>query len=510
MTSVGWYANISTSTARSESVNLVPDWREKYRALTEQLEAQTRTWKQLEDILRRLVRRLCAAAQGVDARLDEELRVVATTIRTASSADALEQLVMRVTTAVTAFDATRALTGQHRESPAPPTAPVAGPVTAAPGAVPRSAAPVSDDVPPPASAPTIAQPADGTANLEALAEPLLLILDRLGLIGSDNSEAAAVRSGLSEPPSMAAFEQAVWRLGDLVAAERSRLETEKTEGERVLKQVSARLGGIASFLAASQADQGESDRSGRELNDRLRGEVQEIGSTVEVATHLGDLQVAVKSRLEAIDNHLQAFRAREERRSYAYRERAERMGERIQQLENETAALERSLLREQRMALLDALTGIANRLGYDERIEQEFKRWKRFRQPLSIVAWDLDRFKNVNDSYGHRAGDRVLRAFARLLSEKVRETDFVARYGGEEFIMLLIGTPAEGARRVAELIREEIDRLGFHFRGTPVKVSASCGITEIRENDTPETLFDRADRALYRAKESGRDRSEVA
>ena len=131
------------------------------------------------------------------------------------------------------------------------------------------------------------------------------------------------------------------------------------------------------------------------------------------------------------------------------------------------------------MALLDALTGIANRLGYDERIEQEFKRWRRFRQPLSLVAWDLDRFnKFLNDSYGHRAGDRVLRAFAKLLSENVRETDFVARDGGEEFIMLLIGTPADGARTVAEVIREDIGRLGFHFRGTPVNVTASCGVTE--------------------------------
>ena len=287
-------------------MNQVPDWREKYRVLTEQFDAQARTWKQLEDILRRLVRRLCAAAQGVDARLDEELRVVAATIRTAESAGALDQLLSRVTTAVTAFDATRALTGQHREASAPPAA----------------AAPV----------PAPDSPADGIAGLEVLAEPLLLVLDRLGLVASDKSEADAVRSGLSEPPSMAAFEQAVWRLGDLIAAERTRLETEKAESERVLKQVSARLGEIASFLAASQADQGEADRSGRELNDRLRGEVQEIGSTVQVATDLGDLQVAVKSRLEAIDGHLQAFRAREERRSHAYRERAERMGERIQQL----------------------------------------------------------------------------------------------------------------------------------------------------------------------------------
>jgi diguanylate cyclase len=479
-------------------VSEAPDWREKYRKAIDQLDAETKAWKRLEDVLRRLVRRLCLAAHGVDASLDDALRAIAAAVRTASSVETLEPLLVRLTAAVTSFDASRVGTGQYREPAAgqfPPVAAVAPPVATM---APRAAAVAEES--------TVA---DGTVGLEALAEPLLLIVDRLGLVATEKSLVDSVRSDLSEPSSTAAFEQAVWRLGDLVAAERRRLETEKSENERVLKQVSARLGDIASFLTASQADQGEADRSGQELNERLQGEVQEIGSTVKVATNLADLQVAVKSRLEAIDTHLQAFRAREDRRSRAYRERAERMGERIQQLENETVALERSLLREQRMALLDALTGIANRLGYNERIEQEFKRWKRFRQPLSLVAWDLDLFKNVNDNYGHRAGDRVLRAFAKLLSEKLRETDFVARYGGEEFVMLLIGTPADDARIVADSVRADIGRLGFHFRGTPVNVTASCGVTEIRDGDTPETLFDRADRALYRAKESGRDRSVV-
>jgi diguanylate cyclase len=471
-------------------VNEAQDWRAKYRAAIDQLENETKVWKQLEDVLRRLVRRLCLAAHGVDARIDDELKAVAAAMRSASAADAIEQLLARLTAAVIAFDASRAGTGQHPEPPAVPAPSVAATSAAA---LPARESPISD----------------WTATLEGLAEPLLLILDRLGLVATEKSMVDSVRSDLSEPASVAAFEQAVWRLGDLVAAERRRLETEKAESERVLKQVSARLGEIAAFLAASQVEQGEADRSGQELNERLRGEVREIGSTVQVATNLGELQRAVKERLEAIDTHLQAFRAREDRRSRAYAERAERMSERIQQLENETAVLERSLQREQRMALLDSLTGIANRLGYDERIEQEFKRWKRFRQPLSLVAWDLDRFKNINDTYGHRAGDRVLRAFAKLLSATVRETDFVARYGGEEFVVLLIGTAAAEAQTVAEKIREDIARLGFHFRGTPVSVTASCGVTEVRDSDTPETLFDRADRALYRAKESGRNRSIV-
>ncbi len=483
----------------SEPVSDVADWRAKYRTAIDQLESQTKAWGQLDDVLRRLIRRLCIAARGADSRLDEELKAVAGAMGSASTAAAVEQLLARLTVAVAAFDASR--TGTVA---VPGIARVTGTGTASvtgigPGAV-------TDQYPVAAAHSESAVPAAPTSS-EGISEPLLLILDRLGLVETEKALVAQVRAELAQPASHAAFEQAVWRLGDLAAAERRRLEAESAESERVLKQVIARLGEIASLLSDSDVELGEADRSGQELNERLRGEVQEISSTVSGATNLGELQLAVKSRLEAIDTHLQAVRAREERRSDLYRERAVRMGERIQQLENETVGLERSLRREQRMALIDALTGVANRLGYDERIEQEFKRWKRFHQPLVLLAWDLDHFKNVNDSYGHRAGDRVLRAFAKLLRANVRETDFVARYGGEEFVMLLLGTPPANALNVAETIREDVGRLGFHFRGTPVTVTASCGLTDIREGDTPASLFDRADRALYRAKESGRNRS---
>jgi diguanylate cyclase len=157
------------------------------------------------------------------------------------------------------------------------------------------------------------------------------------------------------------------------------------------------------------------------------------------------------------------------------------------------------------MAMIDALTGIPNRAAYDDRIDQEFKRWKRFARPVSILAWDIDRFKAINDAYGHKAGDKVLRVIGQHLARHVRDTDFVGRYGGEEFVMLLVGTAASEARVVAEKIRLEISQLAFHFHEHPVTVTASCGITSFVDTDTPDTVFDRADRALYKAKEAGRN-----
>ena len=132
------------------------------------------------------------------------------------------------------------------------------------------------------------------------------------------------------------------------------------------------------------------------------------------------------------------------------------MRSRIRELERESHMLHVSLQEEQRLAMIDALTGIPNRAAYDDRIEQEFRRWKRFGRTVSILAWDIDRFKTINDAYGHKAGDKVLRICGQQLAKHVRETDFVARYGGEEFVMLLVGSSPAEAHTVADKIRVEI------------------------------------------------------
>jgi len=178
---------------------------------------------------------------------------------------------------------------------------------------------------------------------------------------------------------------------------------------------------------------------------------------------------------------------------------------RVTDLEREIHGLHKSLQEEQSLRMIDALTGIPNRAAYDDRIRHEFNRWQRDNSAVSVLAWDIDRFKEINDAYGHSAGDKVLRVIAQHLAQHVRGTDFVARYGGEEFVMILVGTDAAQASATADKIRVGIETMGFHFHNKPVAVTASCGITTFRGDDTPETIFDRADRALYRAKDGGRN-----
>jgi diguanylate cyclase (GGDEF)-like protein len=112
----------------------------------------------------------------------------------------------------------------------------------------------------------------------------------------------------------------------------------------------------------------------------------------------------------------------------------------------------------------------------------------------------------VSDTYGHRAGDRVLSTVAKHLSTRIRRTDFVAHYGGEEFVMLLPGTTLQDALNLIDDLRDVIGKIGFHFRGAPVSVTISVGATALMHDDSVGGAFDRADKALYRAKEMGRNR----
>lgn len=153
----------------------------------------------------------------------------------------------------------------------------------------------------------------------------------------------------------------------------------------------------------------------------------------------------------------------------------------------------------------DPLTGIPNRLAYEEQLQQEFQRWKRFGNPLTFLIWDIDHFKKINDHYGHAIGDEVLRMVAQKINGRLRSTDFLARYGGEEFIMLLPGADIDSAQLLADQIRLHIAECEFRQGNTHVSVTISCGLSSFEPGDDLQSVFKRADQALYQAKSAGRN-----
>jgi diguanylate cyclase len=439
-------------------VSEAADWKQKYRDSLVEMQAEEVRWRNVEQVLRRLVGRLCAAGMGVNPQLDDELIGLAAANRRNADADELARLAESLTTTVVAVDA---------ESPIP----------------------------------TITFPATDTQSRIAIKA----LLERLASIDPHRAIAPALIGELASVKNDTALAGIITRAADLVRAHSEALQAERLQAGEILAEVTKRLDEMARYLSDSNHANRTHFEDTQSYNDTVMSQVRELTHEVGSATELGVLQSLVNTRLERVAEHVSNFRAREEFRLLEVNGRAERMRTRIAELERETTDLHSRLDSEKQGARIDPLTGIANRKSFEERFAQQIAQKPRAESSVVMLLWDLDDFKAVNDSYGHRAGDRVLQSVSACFMAAVRGNDFVARIGGEEFVMLLIGANMAQAVLIANQVRSAVEALRFHFRGTPVRVTVSCGLTELQENDVAGAAFDRADAALYRAKHNGKN-----
>jgi len=159
-----------------------------------------------------------------------------------------------------------------------------------------------------------------------------------------------------------------------------------------------------------------------------------------------------------------------------------------------------------RLAATDPLTRSMNRRGLVDALREAMAHAARYGRPFSLAMADIDHFKRINDTYGHEAGDEVLRGIASILSKEMRLPDRVGRYGGEEFLLILPETKPDAAQTVAERIRASVSNADFAFGRSRIKVTVSIGVTEFEPGETMEELLSRVDRVMYQAKAAGRDR----
>ena len=176
------------------------------------------------------------------------------------------------------------------------------------------------------------------------------------------------------------------------------------------------------------------------------------------------------------------------------------------QVNERTAQLAEALAEVRTLSVADALTGCYNRRYIDEWLPPEVARAARYHRPLSIVFFDIDHFKPINDNYGHLTGDAVLRTVGQRLRSELREQlDWAGRYGGEEFVVVLPETTLEEAARFAERLRQRIEQASTQYEGKEIRITASFGVSQRREEDDAASILARADALLYRAKEAGRN-----
>lgn len=524
------------------------NWKERYLSSVDRLERRERQLEEVEALMRDGIARLSVIAEGQDPGLDAQLQRLRKSVRGQQDVVAVRRLLDATADLARSLDddQTRHLppAGSDVQRAAAARVAAAGGIPAAGAASdPRALLAVLLDelrLPEPDSA-RLQEIGGELASacfdeeLRALSRKAAAVINRaLGdaaLRAGPASEAApatgdllvqllnciavplelgprmeAIKAQLVVGPSAAEWPSVLHGIADLIAEMRARIEAEKSELENFLMQLTDRLRDLDEHLQSAQNARQASFQGGQQLERRMHDEMGQIESGVRQAANLGQLKDVVRSRLDVIRVHLEEHRRSEAERQAELEQRLEHMTMRLRSVEQETVHLRAHLRKRKIQAMSDPLTGIANRAAFEDRLQREHGRWKRYRHPLGFMIMDVDHFKQINDSYGHKAGDRALKLIAQVLRQSLRETDFIARYGGEEFVALLPETATAQVAEVAEKLRCAIEGCSFHHRGVRVPITLSIGYCEFRGDDTGEDVFQRADVALYRAKADGRNR----
>ncbi len=244
----------------------------------------------------------------------------------------------------------------------------------------------------------------------------------------------------------------------------------------------------------------------KSLNSLIESHMDEMKDSAQLSMTLVEFKNHVLSRLASIREALEQKRKAEEQREEALHGEMENLQRNLTWMKKEIDQVQEKRKALEKEVLIDQLTGIANRRSAKRRLKEEIHRFQRYRQFFSVLLFDIDHFKSVNDRFGHWAGDKCLKELIKRIKPMLRETDFMARWGGEEFVILFPGTDVESASSVAERLRKAIENTRFIYNKQEIAVTISIGVTEIKPDDANlEAIFNRADSAMYEAKKNGRN-----
>ncbi|MCP4321692.1 MAG: GGDEF domain-containing protein [Psychromonas sp.] len=222
----------------------------------------------------------------------------------------------------------------------------------------------------------------------------------------------------------------------------------------------------------------------------------------ESSTDMLTLQKHIYSYIENVENMVKTGEVVKEQQ---VRQQFQGMARQIKELQNETSNYQKTLKQQSKQLHIDFLTKIPNRAAWSDRLQVEFTRYQRYQHPLNIAIIDIDKFKLINDTFGHLAGDKVLNVIALTLQKMIRNTDFIARYGGEEFALLFPEISNKQTQLILEKLRNAIKNIPFKFKKESISITISIGYTSFCKDDDLDSSFERADQALYHAKNNGRN-----
>ncbi|QCI10058.1 diguanylate cyclase [Pseudomonas putida] len=336
-------------------------------------------------------------------------------------------------------------------------------------------------------------------------QTLLGLLDDLSLPERHKAQALEMRNRVARGLN---WYELIPVLDDLAVLMLAITDSGQHEFEAYLQQLNERLEGFQSHLHEASAGHADNSSAARDLDNQLREQVGGLQHSVQGAADVDSLKHILENRLEGLLTTMDEHQHARDLREQELAGRLHGLAERVANMEQEALGYREHLEEQRQKALIDPLTGLPNRAAWSERVEREILDWQENGGHLAMAILDLDHFKRINDSYGHLAGDKVLKIVAGQLSKRLRGRDFIARFGGEEFVLLLPQTSPPAAAQVAESMRAAIEACPFHFKGERVVITVSIGLGTFRTGERGDQVLKRADDALYRAKSQGRNRVE--
>ena len=337
-------------------------------------------------------------------------------------------------------------------------------------------------------------------------DTLLGLLDDLTLPERHRPQAESMRERLKNGLN---WYELLPILDDLATLMLAISDSGQHEFEAYLQRLNERLESFQSNLQAASAGHADSRSAAHAMDTQIREQVDGLQSSVQEAADLDDLKHVLENHLEGLLGTMDQHRQQRDEREQEVAARLHSLAERVAHMEQEAQGFREHLEEQRQKALIDPLTGLPNRAAWSERLEHEIGQWQQHGNTLMLAMLDLDHFKRINDNYGHLAGDKVLKIIASVLRKRLRGTDFIARFGGEEFVLLMPSTVPANGLKLLETLRAAIEACPFHFRGEPVTITLSIGLAAFKPGEHSDLVLKRADQALYRAKNAGRNRVEL-
>ena len=338
--------------------------------------------------------------------------------------------------------------------------------------------------------------------LQQVSHTLAGLLNNLALPSDYDEQISELKNTLAQNTSVNDFPKI---LDEIIALIMIAIGNTQEGLTTYLNELNKQLASINDSIVKSYRSQKSLSESREGLNATMQKQVQEAANAVQQANDLDSLKLLINERMATISNTMDQYRKQMISQEKLSTQSISLLKSKVTRMEKDTSSLRTSLQEKLAQAMTDALTDLPNRAAYQDTILPLCRNSLANGSSLCLAICDIDFFKQVNDTWGHLAGDKVLRLVPRQIRNVLTQTDLLFRYGGEEFVIVFPGTHLRDAHHRAEAIRKEVEKAPFNVNGEPVSITISIGLAELAEEDY-ETFFSRADKQLYSAKEAGRNK----